>query len=173
MIDLNGFKLPDVLAASDSVPAATVQAAPYAGRISAALDLLRRALAAMGRTPADATITSVLRSGSRNETVGGSQYSHHLSGYAVDFAVRGVSPSVVFDALKPLHSVLRWDELAVYDTHIHLSADPRARGKVLDLRTRKPAAGTPPAPSTLAGLLIVLMLGLWALLQGNGSQTWS
>jgi len=167
-----GFTLKQVTDASSSVTPATVQNSTYAPRIEAALTLLDRALTAMNRTPADVRITSILRSTSRNEAVGGAQHSHHVSGYAVDFYLPGVDHGVVFEALKPLAGVLGYDELAVYDDHIHLSADPRRRGKLLDFRTRKVGSGrtaTPPnAPkkgnADLALVLALAILGLVILM---------
>lgn len=164
-----GISLAQVLAASDSVKAETVTAEPYATRISAALDLLNRSAALIGRS-GRVTITSMLRSPQRNaEQPDAAQYSHHLTGYAVDFIVRGVPHGIVFDALRDQKTLLGFDELAVYDDHIHLSADPRRRGKVLDFRTTmKPApepanrAGVATFPPLLALALVALVLYAWS-----------
>jgi hypothetical protein len=148
------ISLAQVLAASDSIPAAQLQRAPYDARISAALGLLDRALAAIGYAGL-ATITSGARSASRNEAVDGAQHSHHLTGYGIDFIVRGVPHITVYEKLKPLARQLGYDELAVYDDHVHLSADPRARGKLLDFRTAIKAAA-PVVAKSIAPLLVLL-----------------
>lgn len=162
---LLGVTLSQVLAASDSVPARTVQSAPYASRISAALDLLDRAAALMNRR-GQVKITSLMRSEARNASLDdASRYSHHLTGYAVDFVVPNVDHGIVYEALKPFAAQLGYDELAVYDDHVHLSADPRRRGKNLDFRTAatKPPAGASPSPArsgtaTLAPLVVLLLI---------------
>lgn len=154
-----GVTMADVRNASDSVSAQTLESSPFAQRVTAALDLYGRALKAIDRE-GRGKITSILRSVERNASLpGASRHSHHLTGYAVDFVIPGVSTTVVFDALKGLHTQLRFDELAVYDGHVHLSADPRARGKIIDKRTKGRKGTT--LPSTIAvlfGLLLALLL---------------
>jgi hypothetical protein len=161
-----GFTLAQVLSASSSVPATTVTAEPYASRITAALTLLDRAAGIVNRR-GQVRVTSMLRSTQRNEAVGGAQHSHHLTGYAVDFEIPGVSHDVIFEALKSVPDMLApFDELAVYDDHLHLSADPRGRRKVLDFRTRdNDATGNRTGSATLAPLvmLVLLVLALYAV----------
>jgi hypothetical protein len=153
-----GVSLQDVYDASRSVPREQLQSSPFAQRVTAALDLYGRALKAIGRE-GRGKVTSLLRSSSHNETVGGAQHSHHLSGYAVDFYIPDVDHGIVYEALKPLHSLLRFDELAVYDDHVHLSADPRARGKLFDFR-KKPTTTPKPGIARTSVLVLLALLGL-------------
>lgn len=65
------------------------------------------------------------------DTLGAARNSAHLSGYGVDFNVPGMTPSQVIAILAPHVRGLRIDQIIDERDHVHLSADPRARGEVL------------------------------------------
>lgn len=157
-----GFLLSDVLSASDSVERAVVENAPYSQRIERTLMMLAKALGYAGFTPEDVTPTSILRSKERNEAVGGSQYSHHLQGYAVDFKFNRDNAArlvAMWDALRTpaAKAAIGYDELAIYNGHLHLSADPRSRGKVLDFRT----TAARPGAAAISLLVLIALLVAW------------
>lgn len=153
--DLPGVGYADIESASDSVSAATLNAEPYASRISAVLAMLAKISRAFnGR---EIKLTSLVRSRERNDSIpGASPYSHHLAGWAADFYVPGVEPVVVWEALRALQPHLRFDELGVYDTHVHISADPRARGKVFDKRSRPEGGAVRDGAALLPVLVFVV-----------------
>ena len=155
---LPGVTYADVEAASDSVPAVQLNAEPFASRVSAVLAMLAKISQALnGR---EVKLTSLVRSKERNESIpGASPYSHHVSGWAADFYVPGEDQAVVWTALRSLYPHLRFDELGLYDGHIHISADPRARGKVFDKRTR-PEGGALRDGSALLRVVIFLFVAV-------------
>lgn len=135
------FSAKKVIEKSHSVDPAIVTGPVYGPRLSRAMRYLAVAQSAMPSHPF--ILTSAMRSAEHNATLpNASPHSHHLTGYAVDFVVAGVPHDVVWRALRPLRamqgadgaSLLPYDELIVYDDHVHLSFDPRNRGKVLDFR---------------------------------------
>jgi zinc D-Ala-D-Ala carboxypeptidase len=75
--------------------------------------------------------TSWYRPAEKNAAVGGVITSGHPSGFAVDFKVQGMTPAEVVKALAPHVRTLGIDQLIEYDTHVHVSADPRARAQLL------------------------------------------
>lgn len=77
------------------------------------------------------TPTSWYRDTANNERVGGVLDSSHLSGYGVDFTAKGLTPHEIVSKLHPHVRALGLDELIEYPAHVHLSADPRRRAKVL------------------------------------------
>lgn len=171
-----GVTLEDVYAASDSMPTATLQSEPYASRLSASLALVDRAAAAIGRRGA-VKVTSMMRSKERNDSLpNASHTSSHLTGWATDFQIPGENIEVVFQALRSLAPILKYDQLIVYDTHFHLSADPRARRMVIDKRSAQDAGRLAddllrPGRSSLAAMFALALMGtvllLWRSLRGS------
>jgi len=72
----------------------------------------------------DVVVTSGFRCEKRNKEVGGEAGSLHLTGAAVDFVVRGVSPAKVAQHLA------EWGGgLGEYDRHVHLDVGTSKRWK--------------------------------------------
>lgn len=163
-----GFTLAQVLAASSSVAPNAVTSEPVASRITATLAMLDRAAALVNRR-GDLRVTSLMRSPSHNEAVGGAAHSSHLTGYGADFVIPGVSHGVLFDAFRAVPELIGFDELIVYDDHLHMSADPRARGKVIDKRTAAPSASNRPGAAAVLplSLLALVLILAWYLLGGG------
>jgi uncharacterized protein YcbK (DUF882 family) len=66
---------------------------------------LRAVIAQVANTFGPVTVTSTCRSRRHNSRVGGARHSHHLSGRAVDFRVRGASARAVYAFLRSHASV--------------------------------------------------------------------
>lgn len=170
-LNLSGFELSEVLEASHSVPAAQVQSSPLADRVGRTLSGLAETVRRVGARVK--RISSLLRSKEFNATLpNSSPYSHHVAGYAVDFIPEGEDAGLVWERIKPHVAELGIDELGAYDGHIHLSFDPRARGKVFDKRsvigkaaTEAARAGIPKPKTT--GVLLLVLIAL-ALLRSRG-----
>jgi hypothetical protein len=143
------FSVAEVTRASSSVPKATLNTEPYVSNIARALTAMEAVRATLGHVPIE--ITSMVRSAAHNEDVGGAEASHHLVGNAVDFKpLAGLTASEAFEVLRQPGALrgLKLDELVGYDSHIHISVDRRARGKVIDKRTAATAAPTAKADAT-------------------------
>ena len=87
------------------------------------LEIVRRLL---GDHPI--TITSGLRSPSRNAAVGGVSNSQHLVGQAADFQHQTISPHGILEILTAKRAHLKIDQLIRYKTHVHLSIAEKPRG---------------------------------------------
>ena len=155
--ELPGVSLADVAEASDSVSVETLNSEPYASRVSAVLAMLAKVSRAFnGR---EIKLSSVVRSVERNASLpNASPYSHHVAGWAADFYVPGVEPRVVWEAIRALQPYIRFDELGLYDTHVHISADPRARGKVFDKRSQPEAGGARTGSAALRVVVVLFVL---------------
>lgn len=66
---------------------------------------LRAVVAQVANTFGPVTVTSTCRGRRHNSRVGGARHSHHLSGRAVDFRVRGASARAVYAFLRSHTSV--------------------------------------------------------------------
>lgn len=75
--------------------------------------------------------TSWYRPADKNRAVGGVATSGHQSGFAADFVVEGMTPAEVVRIIAPYVATLGIDQLIQYDTHVHVSADPRSRAQLL------------------------------------------
>lgn len=166
--NVRGLSLADVYAHSDSVSVAALNREPLASNVTKVLAML--AFVSRIFNGREIVLTSVVRSPERNASIpGASPYSHHVTGYAADFVVAGLDNAPVFEALKSLQPHLKFDELGIYNGHLHISADPRARGKVFDKRTQPerdesgaPRAGAAALPVLVALVLVVLFVALFA-----------
>lgn len=98
--------------------------------------VLEAVRAQLGNVPL--VVGSWYRAPLRNQAVGGSPTSAHVQGFGVDFNVPGMTPREVLAKLAPVARTLRIDQLIDERDHVHLSADPRARGEVLT----EPVEGT-------------------------------
>ena len=65
-----------------------------------------------------------------NRAVGGSVTSAHVKGLAVDFKVPGMSPRDVVAAIRK--SGVKFDQLILEPTWVHIGRGPRMRGQVLE-----------------------------------------
>lgn len=98
-----------------------------AKRTAQVLEEVRRQLGDVPILP-----TSWYRPPAKNaDTAGSSRTSAHLSGYGVDFNVPGMTTAQVVAILAPHVRKMGVDQLIDERNHVHLSADPRARGEVL------------------------------------------
>lgn len=82
------------------------------------------------------TVTSARRTPEQNKACNGDPKSQHLTGEAVDIKPYG---STTFNKLlEMIHifsdNVLRFDQLIIYPTFIHISFGPRNRRQVIDKR---------------------------------------
>jgi hypothetical protein len=75
------------------------------------------------------SVSSGYRSVAVNKAVGGSKTSSHLSGYAVDFTVKGYTPLEVCRIIAS--SSLKFDQLIYEGRWIHISFDPKERMDIL------------------------------------------
>ena len=150
LIVTKNFPLTEVRRASQSVPTARLYAEPMASHISETLRLLERIRATLGARPV--IISSMVRSVTHNAEVGGSSSSAHISGYAADIEVDGLTPVEVMNILAPQARALAIDQIIIYDGHVHVSADPRGRAQLLDGRSGGilPWLGAGATPATVA-----------------------
>ena len=65
-------------------------------------------------------ITSGYRDAARNQRVGGSATSDHVKGKAADFQVEGMTPGAVLVAITRHIELIQFDQLIIYDSHIHI-----------------------------------------------------
>ena len=73
-------------------------------------------------------VSSGYRCEELNAAVGGSEKSHHTLGLAADFTIPGVSLEQI---MKDVPLLLNFDQIILeYNSWIHLSVHPRARGEV-------------------------------------------
>lgn len=78
-------------------------------------------------------VTSGWRSKARNAKIGGSPTSDHPSGWAADVQC----PFIKADKLAACfvsaqqRGLIKFDQLIIYDFHVHISVNPRFRGQVL------------------------------------------
>jgi len=170
-LSLSGFDLSEVLEASHSVPAESVQRSPLADRVGRTLAGLAETARKVGFRVK--RISSLLRSQEFNDSLpNSSPYSHHVSGYAVDFIPEGEDAGLVWERIQPHVKELEIDELGAYDGHVHLSFDPRARGKVFDRRSLIGKGATEAARAGIAkprttGALLLLLFVLIGLSRAN------
>ncbi len=76
-------------------------------------------------------VGSWYRTAAKNASVGGAASSAHLSGYGVDFNVQGMTPRQVVEAVRAFAGDIAFDQIIDERDHVHLSADPRARRRVM------------------------------------------
>lgn len=76
-------------------------------------------------------IGSWYRTAAKNAAIGGAASSAHLSGYGVDFNVRGMTPREVVEAVRGFAGEIAFDQIIDERDHVHLSADPRSRRRVM------------------------------------------
>lgn len=76
-------------------------------------------------------VTSGFRTQTVNRAIGGSNTSAHCQGYGVDFYRHGWAVSDTYRFLLGCYrrGVLEFDQLIKYETHVHISFDPRLRGQ--------------------------------------------
>jgi uncharacterized protein YcbK (DUF882 family) len=72
----------------------------------------------------DVVVTSGFRCAKRNKEVGGVDDSLHMTGQAVDFIVRGVSPAKVAQYLADYSG-----GLGLYERHVHIDSGVKKRWK--------------------------------------------
>lgn len=75
-------------------------------------------------------VSSWYRSPALNKSVGGTQYSAHMAGEAVDFiAPRAGTPLQICKVLLLFKNILYWDQLILEHTWVHIAynADPTLR----------------------------------------------
>jgi hypothetical protein len=142
------FALAEVVRASKSLTLAQLQREPYPENVARLLAMLEGIRATLGHRRI--TLTSIGRDEDHNDAVGGSETSAHLTALAADFVVDGLTPVEAFNALRPSVRALKIDQLILYDSHLHASADPRARGQVIDKRTGSSTATAPLADANAA-----------------------
>lgn len=137
------FSLNEVVRASKSLTLAELQQEPYPENVARLLAMLEGIRATLGHRRI--TLTSIGRDVEHNASIpGASATSAHLTGLAADFTVEGLSALDAFNALRPSVRALKIDQLILYDDgHLHASADPRARGQVIDKRTQSSTATAP------------------------------
>lgn len=98
-----------------------------ARRTAQVLEEVRRQLGDVPIIP-----TSWYRPPAKNaDTLGAARNSAHLSGYGVDFNIPGMTTAQVVAILAPHVRKIGIDQLIDERNHVHLSADPKARGQVL------------------------------------------
>ncbi|MBX3704583.1 MAG: hypothetical protein KF822_12480 [Steroidobacteraceae bacterium] len=85
--------------------------------------------ALLGRKPVNPT--SWYRDFENNQRVGGKADSSHLSGYALDFTVKGMRPREIMHMIAANVTTLGVDQAIEYGGHVHISFDPRRRGQLL------------------------------------------
>lgn len=78
-------------------------------------------------------VTSGFRSREVNSGVGGSHVSDHVNGLAVDFIVSSIPcPKTVADIIKT--SSIKYDQLVLYNTFLHIGFGARMRQQFIDKR---------------------------------------
>lgn len=78
-------------------------------------------------------VTSGFRSREVNSGVGGSHVSDHVNGLAVDFIVSSIPcPKTVADIIKT--SSIKYDQLILYNTFLHIGFGARMRQQFIDKR---------------------------------------
>lgn len=78
-------------------------------------------------------VTSGFRSREVNSGVGGSHASDHVNGLAVDFIVSSIPcPKTVADIIKA--SSIKYDQLILYNTFLHIGFGARMRQQFIDKR---------------------------------------
>jgi zinc D-Ala-D-Ala carboxypeptidase len=152
------FTVAEVQRASSSLTADQLNAKAMSDNVALTLALMERVRSALGGRAV--TLTSLARSADRNTAEGGSDTSAHLKGLAADFRVAGLTPDQVFTMLKGQAATLGIDQLIAYNTHTHVSADPRRRGQILDLRRRGFVIGGVIVAVALLGALIYVTRGM-------------
>jgi hypothetical protein len=136
------FALSEVLRASHSLTLAELQREPYPENVARLLAMMEGVRATLGHRRI--TLTSIGRDELHNAAVDGSDTSAHLTALAADFTVEGLTGVEAFNALRPSVRALKIDQLILYDDgHLHASSDPRARGQVIDKRTKSSTATAP------------------------------
>lgn len=90
---------------------------PNVKKLALALEIIRKEF---NNVPI--RINSAFRHPSYNHSIGGSPNSQHLTANAVDFVVKGISPSVVADKIEQLVSSGKIEQcgLGRYNTFTHL-----------------------------------------------------
>lgn len=77
----------------------------------------------------------VIHSGFRtyllNTLVGGARTSSHMQGWAADFHRPNIRHEKLWNEIKAMgeEGIIKYDQLILYDRHVHLSVDPRFRMK--------------------------------------------
>lgn len=111
------------------------------GHVAGRLELVR---AILGHVPIH--VTSGYRCADLNRAVGGSKTSAHMNGWAADFVCPafGSPLQIAQELVKPNHG-LRFDQLIMEGTWVHLSFDPQVRREVLHAVPGGVAPGLPAA----------------------------
>jgi hypothetical protein len=137
------FTLSEVVRASKSLTLAELQSEPYPENVARLLAMMEGIRATLGHRRI--TLTSIGRDEAFNDSLpGASATSAHLTALAADFTVEGLTAVEAFNALRPSVRALKIDQLILYDDgHLHASADPRARGQVIDKRAKQSTATAP------------------------------
>lgn len=72
-------------------------------------------------------VNSAYRSAQRNDKVGGSSSSSHLTCEAADIYVGGMTPAALADAAERALWFSGWDQLILYRSHLHVGIGPKMR----------------------------------------------
>lgn len=101
--------------------------------LKATADRMERVRSILGGQPL--TITSGYRTLEVNRAAGGAANSDHMTGLAVDFTHPRFTPARAASELEA--SRLQFDQLIIYEQHLHIGFGRRMRREVLDFRRRR------------------------------------
>lgn len=101
----------------------------YEGRLKSVATCLQQVRDELGMP---LIVTSGWRSRQRNVRIGGSHTSDHPQGYCADVKCPYIDPDKLAACFVSAQKrgLIKFDQLIIYPTHVHVSVNPRFRGEV-------------------------------------------